>query len=112
MTTDGLLSELADLGVDHPGNSPDNLYVAVEDSSGRSAMVVHPDRAAVNARTWTEWKIPLANFSGVDLRRVGRISVGVGGREGGIPLGVGRIHIDGIRVLPEISIRELQTQYR
>jgi parallel beta-helix repeat protein len=92
--------QVADIGVDHPGNSPDNLYVTVEDSKGKTATVIHPDPAAVNARAWTEWKIPLNSFSGVDLRRVGRISIGVGGREGAIPLGTGRIHIDDIRVLP------------
>jgi parallel beta-helix repeat protein len=92
--------QVADIGVDHPGNSPDNLYVTVEDSSGKSAKIVHPDPAAVNARTWTEWKIPLTNFSGVDLRRVRRMSIGVGGRAGAVPLGTGRIKIDDIRVLP------------
>jgi hypothetical protein len=86
--------------VDHPGNSPDKLYVAVEDSSGKRATVVHPDPAAVNASTWSEWKIPLTSFSGVNLHRVRRMSVGVGGRDGAIPLGAGRIDIDDIRVLP------------
>jgi hypothetical protein len=62
--------------------------------------VVHPDSAAVNARTWTEWEIPLSNFSGVDLGRVRKMSVGVGGRKGAIPLGTGRLDIDDIRVLP------------
>jgi hypothetical protein len=91
--------QVTDIGVDHPGNSPDNLYVTVEDGSGKTATVVHPDPAAVNARVWTEWRIPLSSFSGVDLRRVRRMSIGVGGRESAIPLGTGRIHLDDIRVL-------------
>jgi hypothetical protein len=41
----------------------------------------------------------LTSFSSVDLRRVGRIAIGVGGRAGTIPLGAGRIQIDGVRVL-------------
>jgi parallel beta-helix repeat protein len=53
--------QVADIGADHPGNSPDNLYVTVEDSTGKTATVVHPDPAAVNARAWTEWKIPLTS---------------------------------------------------
>jgi parallel beta-helix repeat protein len=91
--------EIADIGADHPGNSPDNLHVTLEDSGGKIATVTHPNPAAVNARAWTEWKIPLTSFSGVDLRQVRRMSIGVGGRAGTVPLGAGRIDIDDIRVL-------------
>ena len=72
--------QVADIGVDHPGNSPDDLYVTVEDSEGKTATVVNPDPAAVNTMAWTEWRIPLHNFTGVDLSRVRRMSIGVGGR--------------------------------
>ncbi len=108
--------QIADIGAEHPGNSPDNLYVTVEDSSGKTATVVHPNPAAVNARTWTEWRIPLVGqppsavnqsgsppgaggLQGVDLGRVRKMSIGIGGRQGAIPLGAGRIDIDDIRVL-------------
>ncbi len=73
--------------------------MTVEDNKGKTATVVHPDPAAVNIRAWTEWKIPLGSFSGVDLSRVKRMSIGVGGRASAISLGTGRIYIDDIRVL-------------
>jgi len=90
--------QIADIGVAHPGNSPDDLYVAVEDGDGNTAVVVNPEPTAVNAAAWTEWKIPLSSFLGVDLSRVGRMCIGVGGRETSIPVGDGRIYIDDIRV--------------
>jgi hypothetical protein len=48
---------------------------------------------------WTQWKIPLSSFPGVDLHQVRKMSIGVGGREFSIPPGTGRIYFDDIRVL-------------
>ncbi len=90
--------QVAEIGVTQPGNSPDDLYVVVEDSDGKTATVVNPDPAAVNATAWTEWKIPLSDFIDVDLGRVSRMSIGVGGRETAVPPGTGRIYIDDICV--------------
>jgi parallel beta-helix repeat protein len=91
--------QVADIGADHPGNSPDDLYVIVADSKGNSATVVHPDPAAVNTPAWTEWKVPLSSLAGVDLHRVRQMSIGVGGRQAATAPGTGRIYIDDIRVL-------------
>jgi hypothetical protein len=91
--------QVADIGADHPGNSPDDLYVIVADSKGKTATLVHPDPAAVNTPAWTEWKIPLSSFPGVDLHRVRKMSLGVGGREPALLRGTGHIYIDDIRVL-------------
>jgi parallel beta-helix repeat protein len=91
--------QVADIGTDHPGNSPDDLYVIVADSKGRTAALIHPDPAAVNTCVWTEWKIPLSSFPAVDLHRVGKMSLGVGGRQAATAPGTGRIYIDDIRVL-------------
>ncbi len=91
--------QVADIGANHPGNSPDDLYVIVADSQGKTATLVHPDPAAVNMPAWTEWKIPLSSLPGVDLHRVKKMSIGVGGRESTISLGTGRIYIDDIRIL-------------
>jgi hypothetical protein len=90
--------QVADIGVDHPGNSPDHLYVTIEDGSGNTATVVHPNPAALNAWAWAEWRIPLANLSGVDLSRVRRMSIGVGGHAAATVKGDGRVCIDDIRV--------------
>ena len=64
--------KVADIGL-NPGNDPDKLYVGLSDSSNKTASVVHPDPAAVNLTDWTEWKIPLSSFTGVNLSRVKKI---------------------------------------
>lgn len=100
MKTTGYVSsewQVAEIGWDHPGNSPDDLYVVVEDGEGKAATVVNP--AAVNATSWTEWQIPFKDFPGVNFQRVKRISIGVGGRETSVPPGSGRIFIDDILAL-------------
>jgi hypothetical protein len=78
-------------------NSPQSLYVIVEDSGGKQAKVVDPN-AAVNATTWTEWKIPLADLAPVNLTKVKRLYIGVGDPDNPTPDGTGRVYIDDIRV--------------
>jgi len=90
--------KVAQIGADQPGNSPDDLYVIVEDSNGVAASVVNPDPAAVTAPDWTEWRVPLSSFTGVDLSEIAMLRIGVGGRESPIPIGDGRIYLDDIRV--------------
>jgi len=81
-----------------PANSRDDLYVVVEDAAGTSATVINPDPSAVNATAWTEWKIPLARFAGVNLSEVAKLRIGVGDRKGSVGDGSGRIYIDDVRV--------------
>ena len=81
-------------------NAAEPLYVAVEDSSGRSAVAVHPDPAVLTSMKWIEWKIPLSDFgsAGVSLTRIKKLYIGVGNRANGVKGGAGRIYIDDIRV--------------
>jgi hypothetical protein len=79
-------------------NSPQPLYVIVEDSSGKKATVVDPNAAAVNATTWTEWKIPLTDLAPVNLSKVKRLYVGVGDPDNPAADGTGRVYLDDIRV--------------
>ena len=60
-------------------NYPGQLYVAVADSAGSTAMSVNPDPNAVLATEWTKWQIPLSDFSanGVNLSAVAKMSIGV-----------------------------------
>jgi hypothetical protein len=89
--------QVAAIGVDpEPGNSPNKLYVAVEDSTGKLAVVTHPDPAAVNAAAWTQWKIPLSSFTGVNLAKVKKLYIGVGDRKNPVADGTGRLYIDDI----------------
>jgi hypothetical protein len=80
-------------------NDAGPLYVAIEDSTGKLAVVMNPDPAAVATTTWTEWKIPLTSFTGVNPAQVKKIYVGVGDRNKPVQDGTGRIYIDDIRVI-------------
>jgi hypothetical protein len=88
----------AEIGVDHPGNSAQGLYVGIEDSAGKVAFVMYPDPAATAIGTWTEWAIPLTSFTGVNPAKVKTMYLGVGDRKNPVPDGAGRIYIDDIRV--------------
>lgn len=90
--------QVAEIGFDHPGNSLDDLYVVVEDAEGKAATAVNPRATVLDGTKWTEWRIPFTDFTGVDLRRVKRMCIGVGGLESSVPPGSGRILIDDILV--------------
>jgi hypothetical protein len=80
------------------GNGAGTLYVAVEDGASKSAIVAHPDPAAVKTNAWTEWKIPLTSFTGVNMARIKKLSLGVGDRTAPAAGGAGRIYLDDICV--------------
>ncbi|MBM4026496.1 MAG: LamG domain-containing protein [Planctomycetes bacterium] len=81
-------------------NGAGPIYVAVKDSSGRTAVVTHPDAAAFRATSWRTWKIPLSAFSdaGVRMTAVKTLYLGVGNRTTPTPGGAGRLFVDDIRV--------------
>jgi hypothetical protein len=81
-----------------PGNRATPLYVTVEDSSKKSATATYPDPTIVGASDWTEWKIPLSSFAGVNLAKVKKMTIGVGDKGAPTAGGAGRIHIDDIYV--------------
>jgi hypothetical protein len=100
-TQDWTANELADLRLAFRGlrnNGAGALYVAVEDSAGKSAVAVNADPAAVTATTWTEWKIPLSSLTGVNLAKVKTLYIGVGDRANPAAGGAGRLYIDDIRL--------------
>jgi hypothetical protein len=91
--------QVAAVGDDpEPANSPQSLYLVVEDSTGKSKVVTHLDAGAVNVAEWTEWKIPLSDLAGVNLAKVKKLYIGVGDRANPAADGGGRIYIDDIRV--------------
>jgi len=82
-------------------NNAEPLYVAVSNSTGAPAVVVHDDASAATITTWTEWVIPLQAFAdqGIDLKNVDRIALGVGTRGNmTVPGGSGRMYFDDIRL--------------
>ncbi len=75
--------------------------MALSNSTGTLAVVVHDDPAAATIDTWTEWIIPLQAFAdqGIVLTDVDRIAIGLG-TQGNmtIPGGSGKMYFDDIRL--------------
>jgi hypothetical protein len=82
-------------------NGAGQVYVAVEDSAGKSAVVANADDTLVTKTTFTEWKIPLSEFTGVDVTQVKKLYIGVGDRKNPTAGGAGRIFIDDVGVIQE-----------
>jgi hypothetical protein len=88
-----------DIGI--TSNAAEPLYVAVSNSTGAPAVVVHDDPDAANIDTWTEWVIPLSAFAdqGIVLSNVDKIAIGLGTKGNmTIPGGTGKMFIDDIRL--------------
>jgi hypothetical protein len=76
-----------------------SFYVAVEDKAGKVAVVTNPDAALLTKAEWTEWKIPLTSFTGVNAAAVKKIYLGVGNRAAPKAGGKGKLYLDDIRVV-------------
>jgi len=83
---------------DPGGNDPATFYVALQDSSGKVAVVSHPDPWAVASGYWFNWAIPLSEFSsaGVNLKSIQKMTIGVGNAS--TASGTGKLYIDDIRL--------------
>jgi hypothetical protein len=80
-------------------NDAEPLYVAVSNSTGEPAIVIHDEPVATQIGIWTEWVIPLQDFAdqGIDLTDVDRIAIGIGTRGNvTIPGGSGKMYFDDI----------------
>jgi hypothetical protein len=76
------------------------LYVILQDSAGKSFTVNHPDGVnAVLSNAWTEWKIPLSQFTSVNPAKIKKMSIGVGDPKSPKPDGHGLLYFDDIRVI-------------
>ena len=88
-----------DIGI--ASNAAEPLYVAVSNTAGTPAVVVHDDPAAATTDTWTEWVIPLQAFADQDinLTDVDRIAIGLGIQGNTtVPGGSGKMFFDDIRL--------------
>jgi len=85
-----------DIGIE--SNIAEPMYVVVEDNASNSAVAKHPDPAASAIGNWTEWSIPLTDFTGVNLQAVKKMIIGVGDRTNTQPGGSGTLYIDDIRL--------------
>jgi hypothetical protein len=100
-TTGNVTGQWASQDIGILSNDAEPLYVAVSNSGGAPAIVVHDDANAAQIDTWTEWVIPLQIFAdqGIVLADVDRIAVGLG-TQGNmtIPGGSGKMYIDDVRL--------------
>jgi hypothetical protein len=88
-----------DIGI--ASNAAEPMYVAVSNSTGTPAIVVHENPAAAQIDIWTEWIIPLQAFAdqGIDLANVDRIAIGLGTKGNmTMPGGSGKMYFDDIRL--------------
>jgi hypothetical protein len=88
-----------DIGI--ASNAAEPLYVAVSNSAGQPAVVVHSDTNAATITTWTEWVIPLQSFAdkGINLKNVDRLAIGLGTRSNMTTAGgSGKMYFDDIRL--------------
>lgn len=91
--------QVGDVGELIPANAPAQLYVALEDATGKRAAVNHPDGddSVLNGQ-WTAWPVLLDRFAGVDLSRVRTLTIGVSSSE---PGAMGLLLIDDIELWPQ-----------
>ena len=100
-TTGTVSAQWANQDIGIASNAAEPLYVAVSNSAGQPAVVVHSDTNAATITTWTEWVIPLQSFAdkGINLKNVDRIAVGLGTRGNmTAPGGSGKMYFDDIRL--------------
>ncbi|UCD50319.1 MAG: discoidin domain-containing protein [Phycisphaerales bacterium] len=89
--------EIAEIGATQPeGNAPESVYVALEDTNGNVAVVMHPDAALTAWSRWTQWLIPYGDLAGINLDSVRTMVIGVGDRNNPAAGGVGTIFIDDV----------------
>jgi hypothetical protein len=99
--TGNVTGQWADQDIGILSNDAEPLYVAVSNSNGTSAIVVHDDPAAAQIDTWTEWVIPLSAFAdqGINLTDVDSIALGLGTRGNTtVAGGSGKMFFDDIRL--------------
>ena len=90
--------QVAQIGTDITFNDRADLYIAIQDTNNRLAVVKHPDPDAVVQDTWQQWRIALADFTNVNLSAIKMLYIGVGDRDNPVPDGSGVIFIDDIGV--------------
>ncbi|HPC95973.1 MAG TPA: discoidin domain-containing protein [Sedimentisphaerales bacterium] len=77
-------------------NSPQTLYITLEDRAGHTATVSNADPDAVLVETWQLWQVALSEFSGVNPASIEKMTIGVGNRTSPTAGGTGTVYIDDI----------------
>ncbi|MBN2183486.1 MAG: LamG domain-containing protein [Sedimentisphaerales bacterium] len=86
----------------NPANSPEQMYVAIADSTNSPVVVKHDEPALLQVTEWQEWPINLVLFEngGIDLTDVNSIAIGFGDKNNIAAGGSGTVFIDDIRLYP------------
>ncbi len=103
------IKELSVMVLGQETNSPDMLYVGIQDAAGKKAVLNHlGDADVVLTTSWTEWVINLqdAAAQGVDLTRVKTLYLGVGDQNDPTRRGAGLVYIDDIRVYGQRAVAQ------
>lgn len=84
-----------------PANTPEQLYLYLEDSHRRMAPAFHRDPAALRSDRWQQWTMPMSVFAdaGVELSQIVRIYLGVGDRNRPVSSGPGTLYFDDIALV-------------
>ncbi|MGE5297210.1 MAG: PA14 domain-containing protein, partial [Solirubrobacterales bacterium] len=75
------------------------LFVELQDKAGKTGFVQYPDTAVVLTAKWTEWKIPLSGFAGVNVARIEKLIIRVGDKTSPVAGSYGMVFIDDIWVV-------------
>jgi len=101
-TTGNVTGQWANQDIGIESNDAEPLYVAVSNTTGAPAVIVHEDPAAAQINQWTQWIIPLQAIvdQGITLTNVDKIAIGLGTQDNmNVPGGKGKMYIDDIRLL-------------
>ena len=99
-TTGNVTGQWQSQDIDIPRNDEEQMYVSVSNTGGNPAVVYHPDPAATQIATWTEWNIDLQEFAnlGINLANVDKLSIGFGDKDNPQAGGAGTMYFDDIRL--------------
>ncbi len=83
-----------------PSNTPERLYLVVEDNAGRTKMVRHSDPSASCLAGWQSWTLSFDTFAsaGVNITSVSTMIIGLGNRDNPTPGGNGTVLVDDIAI--------------
>jgi regulation of enolase protein 1 (concanavalin A-like superfamily) len=93
--------QIAEIGATQVGgNTPENFYVAVQDSTGKTKAVSNPSSSVIATGAWEQWNIPLSEFTsaGINVGSIKKVMIGVGDRNSPKAGGTGKVNIDDIQL--------------
>ena len=93
-------------GIRGTNSGPDPLYLVVEDSTGKTVTVTHPDAAAVQINSWQDWLVPMSRFNSLELSSIKSVTIGVGYPDGSQVGSEGILYIDDLRIGVPVPVTE------